>query len=471
VTAEDGRWKTLGELAAPAVVDAIRQLVEAGSDSDCHRINLLELSASRELPLGTVVDGFVHASKLGLFDMSWNILCPGCGGVLDAPLAPRGIQGRYACTLCASAYEPSLDEMIEVSFTVNPAVRRIRAHDADQLAPADYYREMYFGQGLALPGGDQWRRFLTEVMLECEPVESLGKVVVTLQAPPEFLIVFDPVTHATLFLDVKGEPVSERREVVASFRAGTTETQTITLAPGPIRLTLHNTTSRRIVPGVFRAGEKFHELFHHRRAFFTAKDLFSNQTFRDTYRTDTLSIEQRLAISSLTFLFTDLKSSTEMYERIGDLAAYDLVQKHFQVLSSVVRNADGAIVKTIGDAIMATFPSPDRGLAAALGMRAAMMQFNRENEREDLLIKIGLHAGPCLAVMLNERLDYFGTTVNTAARVQGLAAAQSILTTESVVSYKPVRDIVERQRLTVTPQRAQLRGLKDEITVYEVVPG
>jgi class 3 adenylate cyclase len=307
-------------------------------------------------------------------------------------------------------------------------------------------------------------------MLEAEPVAPLEKLVLTLQFPAGFLIAFDPVTHATTFFDVKGEPVRDRRDVVATFRAGTTEAPTIELAPGPVRLTLHNTTDRRIVPGVFCASDRFHELFHHRRAFFTAKHLFSNQTFRDVYRTDALSLDQRLAISSLTFLFTDLKSSTEMYERIGDLAAYDLVQKHFVVLAGVVRAAGGAIVKTIGDAIMATFPSPDRGLDAALGMRDAMQRFNQENEREGLLIKIGLHAGPCLAVMLNERLDYFGTTVNTAARVQGLAAAQSILATASVLDYPRVREIIDRRHLAVTPQRAQLRGIKDEVTVYDVRP-
>jgi class 3 adenylate cyclase len=450
------------------VADAIAHLVETGTDAECNRVNVLELAASRGLAVDPVVDGFVHASKLGLFDMSWNILCPGCGGVLDAFTAARGIKERYACTLCANAYEPSLDEMIEVSFTVNPAVRKIRAHDPDTLDPAEYYRQMYFGQGLKLPQDEAWRVFLDEVMLDAEAVAPNEKVVLTLQLPAGFVIVFDPVTHATTFFDVKGEPVRERRDVAASFRPDTTDTETIVVAPGPVRLSLHNMTGRRIVPGVFVASDRFHDIFHQRRAFFTAKHLFSNQTFRDVYRTDTLSIDQRLRISSLTFLFTDLKSSTELYERVGDLSAYDLVQKHFLVLSAVVRAAGGAVVKTIGDAIMATFPSPDRGLRAALGMRDAMLQFNRETPGDELPIKIGLHAGPCLAVMLNERLDYFGTTVNTAARVQGLAAAHSILTTDSVLDYAPVRAMIEAQKLEVVPQRAQLRGIKNEITVYDV---
>src|SRR4029077_1256319 len=109
-----------------------------------------------------------------------------------------------------------------------------------------------------------------------------------------------------------------------------------------------------------------------RRPFLTAKRLLSNQTFRDLYRTDTINVDQRLKITSLTFLFTDLKGSTELYDRVGDLAAYDLVNAHFRALQEIVAAQGGAVVKTIGDAVMATFPTPDRGVAAALRMREAM---------------------------------------------------------------------------------------------------
>src|SRR5919205_1440037 len=99
----------------------------------------------------------------------------------------------------------------------------------------------------------------------------------------------------------------------------------------------------------------------------------------------------------------------------------------------IVAAEAGAVVKTIGDAVMATFPTPERAVAAALRMRQAMRAFNAEHGEEDLLLKIGIHEGPCLAVVLNERQDYFGQTVNIAARVQGLAESQAIFATGSVV--------------------------------------
>ena len=123
--------------------------------------------------------------------------------------------------------------------------------------------------------------------------------------------------------------------------------------------------------------------------------------------------------------------------------AYDLVCQHFRVLAEIVASEGGAIVKTIGDAVMATFPTPDRALAAALRMREAMSRINVERKNEDLLLKIGIHEGPCLAVVLNETQDYFGQTVNIAARVQGLASSRAIFVTKSIVDDQNSQKILE----------------------------
>jgi len=184
-----------------------------------------------------------------------------------------------------------------------------------------------------------------------------------------------------------------------------------------------------------------HDLLGKRKHFLTAKRLLTNPTFRDISRTDTLDVDQRLKITSLTFLFTDLKGSTELYERVGDLVAYDMVREHFRVLHEVVASHAGAVVKTIGDAVMATFATPDQAVAAALEMRDAMGNLHARAEH-DLVLKIGVHEGPCLAVMVNDRLDYFGQTVNIAARVQGLAVSRSIFATKTVVNDKQAADLL-----------------------------
>ena len=182
----------------------------------------------------------------------------------------------------------------------------------------------------------------------------------------------------------------------------------------------------------------------------------------------TIDVEQRLKITSLTFLFTDLKGSSELYERVGDLAAFDLVRAHFRLLNEIVAAEAGAVVKTIGDAVMATFPTPDRAISAALRMREAMRELNDGRNGEDLLLKIGIHEGPCLAVVLNDRQDYFGQTVNIAARVQALAGSRSILATHAVIAHPQTSNLLKTRGLEPMAQTRALRGIVERVPVYEI---
>ena len=129
------------------------------------------------------------------------------------------------------------------------------------------------------------------------------------------------------------------------------------------------------------------------------------------------------------------------------------------------------MVKTIGDAVMATFPTPDRAVAAALRMREAMDHLNAERGGQDLLLKIGIHEGPCLAVMLNDRQDYFGQTVNIASRVQHLALSQAIFASGSVVTDPNGSAILTNSGVVPIPRQAALRGITDEFEVYELPLG
>jgi len=134
---------------------------------------------------------------------------------------------------------------------------------------------------------------------------------------------------------------------------------------------------------VFIAAEALHHLIGKRKPFLTAKRMLSNQTFRDVFKADNLSLDQRLQITSLTFLFTDLKGSTALYERLGDLNAYALVRQHFALLDAVAHQHSGAIVKTIGDAVMAAFSRPADAVAAALHILHDINRFNPDEGDDD----------------------------------------------------------------------------------------
>jgi class 3 adenylate cyclase len=460
-------FDVLRHAADPKAAKAIERLVADGSDRSLCRLNVLDFARSNDLDEEHAIAAFLHAGRLGIFDMSWNMLCPGCGGVLEAGATLKSINhDEYDCALCAKGYEPTLDEMVEVVFTVSPRVRKIAGHAPDALPYIEYARQHFWGTGIDLPDDLEHRfdEFAIEV-IELPPGE---KALLSIQLPAEFCIVFDPVTHATQFIDVQGEPTKERQTLSVAFDMVKEKTTTVVMRPGPLRLNLENKTDRRVLPGVWIANHALHDLMGTRKPFLTAKRLLTNQTFRDIYRTDTMDVDQRLKITSLTFLFTDLKGSTQLYERVGDLAAYDLVRHHFRVVNDIVGSEAGAVVKTIGDAVMATFQTPDHALSAALRMREAMQKINAERGSEDLLLKIGIHEGPCLAVTLNDRQDYFGHTVNTAARVQSLASSRSIFATSSIVEDAQSSKLLASSGLHPVQQRAVLRGIADTMLVYEI---
>ena len=133
-------------------VAALEHLVLEGEDRALSRINALDFAARFNLSEESAIAVLLHASRIGLLDMSWNVLCPGCGGVLDATATLKSVQqDEYHCALCAAGYEPTLDEMVEVVFTVNPRVRRIAAHDPHSLPTWEYYRQILWSTGIDLP--------------------------------------------------------------------------------------------------------------------------------------------------------------------------------------------------------------------------------------------------------------------------------------------------------------------------------
>jgi class 3 adenylate cyclase len=353
-----------------------------------------------------------------------------------------------------------------VTFTVSPRLRKIAAHSPDQLSAAEYYRQIFWSSAIDLPA--DLEKLLAEVTLEIVDLPPGERAILSLQLPKGTVIVFDPVTHTAQFLDVSGEEASERQNLSVIFNKAQVPVDSVALRPGPLRLNLENRTEGRVLPAVWVTNQALDDLLKRRKPILNAKRLLTNQTFRDIYRTETLAIGQRLKILSLTFLFSDLKDSTALYERVGDLVAFDLVNEHFRLLQEIIASERGAVVKTVGDAVMATFETPDRAIAAAIRMREAMSDLGAERQHQSLRLKLGIHEGSCLAVTLNGQQDYFGQTVNVASRVQGLADSRSIMVTESVVENADARALLETNGLTPTPRRVALSGIADKVSVYEI---
>jgi class 3 adenylate cyclase len=243
-----------------------------------------------------------------------------------------------------------------------------------------------------------------------------------------------------------------------------------TIAPGRMTFEIKNTTSER---GTFLLALLPKEIeYGHIPVtfvpFLTGKRLLTTQTFRDLFRSEVIQASEGIAVREIALLFTDLKGSTALYDRIGDLNAFSLVQQHFDRLQDVTVRHSGAIIKTIFDAVMAAFLNPLDAMRAAIAMREEIAVFNRDRADRELVLKIGLHKGAAIAVTLNDRLDYFGQTVNIAARVQNLADADEIYVSDEVYDAEGVR--AELAGRAVNEQLASLRGIRNDIRVYCIGP-
>jgi class 3 adenylate cyclase len=460
-------FAALRQSADEKVVDVLERMVRDAPDHALNKMNALDLAAKEGLDEERVIAALLNAVGLGMFEMTWNLMCPNCAGVLSANKSLKTLdREQYHCAFCAAGYETTLDNLVEVTFTVSPRLRKIAAHSPDELSAAEYYRQIFWSSAIDLPA--DLDKLLREVTLESVDLPAGERAILSLHVPKGTLIVFDPVTHTAQFLDVGGEEASERQNLSVIFNKVQVPVDTVALRPGPLRLALENRTEGRVLPAVWLTNQALDDLLKRRKPILTAKRLLTNQTFRDIYRTQTLAIGQRLKILSLTFLFSDLKDSTGLYNRVGDLVAFDLVNEHFRLLQEIIASERGAIVKTIGDAVMATFETPDRAIAAAIRMREAMSDLGAERQHQSLHLKMGIHEGSCLAVILNEQQDYFGQTVNIASRVQGLAASRSIMVTESVVENAQSRALLESNGLKSTRKSVALTGIADKVSVYEI---
>jgi class 3 adenylate cyclase len=275
-------------------------------------------------------------------------------------------------------------------------------------------------------------------------------------------------SEARIVLRVEGRPVTEPQKLRFSLRGTAYEPDEAILAPGPVVLEVANRLPQRGILSIvqYAPGEADEEALLGFDPYLTGKHLLTSQTFRSLFRSEVVGGAQGLAIRDIALLFTDIRGSTALYQRIGDLNAFQLVQQHFELLRETTVRHGGAIVKTIGDAVMAAYPDAAHAVGAALDMLGAIERFNEDQPERPVLLKIGIHHGAAIAVTLNDELDYFGQTVNIASRVQEMADAAEIWITEAVWRYPGVKPLLEPY--SAEPQTAKFHGIEEPMTVVRV---
>ncbi|MEB3042564.1 adenylate/guanylate cyclase domain-containing protein [Rhizobium mulingense] len=458
---------------SPRVIAKFESLIRGGDDFSLYRINPLAFARDQAISEAESIDLFLHATRSGLFEMSWDVVCPQSGMVLDSFGALRTLKTHYVCGLCDVSGETDLDDFIEVTFTVSPQLRRLPFHDPGSLSVEDFHWKARFLSDARLPG--QQARFLDVLKGMVRGLTFLAPASVTTvraELGAGALAGINVQTQASFALPVTGEPVTVPTLLRVRYDGQRFSASLSAVRPGPVIVEIENSAAVRgslllinwppeILAQTTRPVLDFDP-------YMSGGMLLARQTFRRLFRSERVDEREGLGIRQVTLLFTDLKGSTAMYERLGDLNAYALVREHFALLGATVQEHSGAIVKTIGDAVMAAFSRPADAVSAALRMLGEIERFNSEHGDPSIILKIGAHCGPSIAVTLNDNLDYFGQTVNVAARVQSLADAGEICISEALFSAAGVAQLLSSHRLAAF--EAPLRGVEGTACVYRVMP-
>ena len=205
----------------------------------------------------------------------------------------------------------------------------------------------------------------------------------------------------------------------------------------------------------------------------TALELLGIPLFREKFSDQLLTANTSLKIRRVTVVFTDLIQSTALYEQIGDIRAFQLVNDHFQTLFTGIINHQGGIIKTIGDAVMAILPTPREAVEAALHAKRAIRRLlNTYSLPLASGLKIGIHAGPALIVNLNNTFDLFGSTINIGARLVSVCTPTTVAISEEIAQAADVQALLREHALSTETRFVPLKGLQEDFPVVLVnVPG
>lgn len=453
---------------APGLVDRLGSLVRAEDPFVPYRVNPLRFARDAGASDADAVTLFLVAARAGLFTMQWDLLCTGCGDLVERFDSLSFMHSSYHCGICQTTYETTLEDSIEISFTVSPAVRDLPAAHPETLSAEDFYYKWLFNPGGLVPSGERYTEYIRPFVKFAGHLEPGTSAAAAFAVTAGVLTGFDGLVKTGFWVEVNGAPASSPQPLTFTRNGAGYESSTGTLRPGPVALTIVNPPDRRASAFLFNVPMNVPQHPTAYAPFLSAKKLFNHQAFRDLYRGQVLGGSESLSARDVVFLFTDLTGSTALYEKIGDVKAYALVRQHFDTLTGIIARRNGAIVKTIGDAVMASFSEPKDAAGAAAAMLEDIEAFNRARGGEDLLLKIGLHRGPCIAVTLNDRLDYFGQTVNVAARVQGLAGPEEICVTEEVWKAEGVTESMAA--FTARTETAAVKGLAAPLPFRRLSP-
>jgi class 3 adenylate cyclase len=394
---------------------------------DCATIRPLSLARLWNVPARLAIEACLQAAKLGLLGSRWNLLCPRCQ-VGKEPVDNLGdMPSGTHCPSCNIDYGRDFTKNLELAFFPSRTIRPIDAREYCLFGPMS---TPHIKAQMTVKAGEQ----LVELADLSYGVYRLR----TLEAGGESLIEWRDGGFPEIIAE--GEEIS----------AGSPEETG--------KLVFKNNTARNLT---FIIEEETW-----RRDVLTAHQATTMQAFRELFDEEVLRPGDDVEIDNVTIMFTDFKGSTAMYERLGDSQAYHLIRQFFAVLGQGIRENNGTIVKTIGDAVNAAFSSPADALACAIQIQSDVESFNTGSGKEPITVTIGLHVGRCISVTLNDQLDYYGTAANKAARLETRSLGGDVVISREFSEDPTVSKML--QLYSPITEKAELKGFDDPVEYLRI---
>ncbi len=395
------------------------------------RIRPLVLARKWQADETDVVAMFLAAHHHGLLRLRWEVLCPRCRNASEVPDNLADLPKSVHCTTCNVDFEQDFSANVELTFQPEAWLRPL---------PKGAYCMM---GAPSVPHIKVQRHVGPGESLRIDPPLRPGSYRLrTTQAGDQTDIHWD---------GEQGFPtvLAQGTRIVAG-------------PPGELgAVVLDNRTKRNLTFVI--------EELAWRQDALTGDRAIALPAFRQYCPEQLLRPGDDVAIANVVLLFSDLKGSTSLYESLGDGAAYNLVRDHFDYLTALIEGQGGVLVKTIGDAVMAAFAEPGQGVQAALAAQLGIAEFNRGRDDGGVILKLGLHQGACIAVATDQRLDYFGSTVNIAARLQGESRGHDIVLSDALMAASGVREILHHSPISAPGREtANLRGVEQPTQLWRI---
>ncbi len=431
------RFKSLSEAVIqqgtdPSLVAHLEDFFNSADELSLQRIRPYALADHWEVNRRAVLEMFLRSTRAGILDMSWDLLCPSCRGITEGHTNLGEAHGHSHCNTCQIDFTVNFDHNIEVVFRPNPSVRPVEFEAAFCVGSPQLQPHVVMAQSLSA--------------LHTLPV------LVQLERGRYTLRTSNAPGSISLFADVDGATQTDLRVTQYGWPP---EAQRVSLLP---TLNLVNATD---------ADQTFQlERTAWSDEASTAADVTSLQVFRDLFATEVVRPGEEISIGSVTLMFTDLRDSTRLYRKIGDAPAFGRVREHFEILGKSIAEEGGAIVKTMGDSVMAAFRHPVAALRAVWNAQVKIA----ERGEPMLWLKVGLHKGPCIVVNLNDRLDYFGSTVNITARLPNFSQGGELILSEAIHDDPEVQDFLAQNIKPDALNRftGDLKGFDEPFTMWRL---